>query len=405
MEKTDLAKLQAGYSYILERVLRHYDKAAIRSKKEEGPDAPYVLLDANSTIRYARDDITQLIRHTPEDLIGNSFGNFLSWEQYRAALRIIAHRADRANSLKENPAIENAEERGQDYRNRVRQAYAHLETDIYLARKLLSPPGKVASVNELVEKLLSRGEDKLSDCSKIRILDKDGGTVTLDDELILYLHPQGFYAGAFVSLKPPKKQGKWPSISLPWKKTADTYTVTNQYIVPVFSLHNHDAIRNTLSEIRIGADRAASLQDMVVLDFSMIDDFARPEKPAEGKKETRDEQHRRMSEDTAQMFLNQVKSRAEAGTLKLGNVPNSVEEIAAECFGKRIPGLCVSLDYAPLTVVTAPDKQQELTTHEEILAYVNQKTNVLEDKFHANNVSGQGVPPVQASAEGKGNDV
>ncbi len=337
----DPSKTRAGYSLILERVLKHYDA-------KKGPRAPYIILDADSTIRYASESVVHLVQYTPDELTGQPFLRFLSWDQYTAALRIVAHRADHVAS-------------GRD-RATLQQWYAHLEDEIENVRRLFSPPGKVASVNAQIKAFLRGREEKERIPSKVRIQEKSGETMVLDDELTLYRHPDGGYAGAFVTLRQAPKKSRWKSYL--WANKQDAYPITTQYVLPVFSLRDKTAIQRSLSEL-VRETMTRPKEEPLVIDLGMVED---------------------VDADAMRALLSLVADRTEAGTVKIGNAPEGVEAVVQEYLQKKLPGLCCPLDYKPVIEVTSPDTPRELTTHEDLERYISAKLNNMEEKIRANTV-------------------
>ena len=366
--EANTADLERGYTHISGRVLKHYESG-------KRPQAPYIILDRDSCIRHASDNITHLVDYTPAELVGNSFERFLSWEQYRAALRIIAQRADYGS-------LQSAES--------ARLWYTRLEQqDLRMARRLFSPPGKVASVHAQIRDFMKSGKEQHPEPSQIRIQNKNGDTVILNDDFIVYRHPDGFYAGAFVTLKPAPKKSNWFA-SLKFWGAPDTIAIGDQYVVPVFSLKDKDSLRHTISELIKDVQQPANVN--LVLDFSMIEDIDREQTAIMGGKE------KSLEELAVRSILAATQERAKAGTLKLGNVPIGVEDIATEYFEKKMPGLCAALGYHPLS--TASDTQEELTTHEALLSHIGTKMQVMEEKFRANTISEPSISPVPAHPTG-----
>lgn len=368
----DALKREAGYNYILERVLRHYDR-------KEGPRAPYVILDRESTIRYVGKDIQMLTHHEPEMLIGKKYEEFLSWDMYAAALRSLAQRADRTLALSTKAPAADADPAAHAAQNKefAQQWYKILIDDFGQIRRVFSPPGKVASVNDLVKEFEQGTEQKKTDKSRVRVKSANGEVCSLDDEFTLYRAPDGSYAGMFVTLTPTPKKTSWKSY-FTWK-TPHARIVTNEYVVPVYGLTDKAIVQRTLSEMVMHAYNHYPKDQTLVLDLGLADDI---------------------DADALQTVLGLAEPHANAGTLVVGNAHQEAKDIAIAYFKRKNCAAFVPLEFPTLIESTEPDVTHEIASHEELAVHVNKKLNQLEDIAHGNRVSGARVPPVQTNPQG-----
>jgi hypothetical protein len=370
----DVLKREAGYQYILERVLRHYDE-------RKGPKASYVILDCESTVRYASPSVEHLIGYVPEAVVGKQFGDFLSWDLYSAALRGMVQRADRALALSSQAPAEKslsaeADAAAQQNRELARQWYSILTEDLGQIRRVFSPPGKVASVNELVKEFVQGGERKYSGKSKIRIRDSHGDAHALNDDFTLYQHPDGGYAGMLVLLTPMPKRSSWKSY-FTWK-TPDARIVGNEYVVPVYGMSDKTIIQRTLAELVAHAYDHPTDQPLV-LDLGLADE---------------------VDPDAFRAVLALTGRHAEAGTLVVGNAPEGAKDVVNAYYSKKQPVAFVTLEFPPLLESPSPDVTHEIGSHEALATHLNKRMNQLEERAYANAVSGTSVPPVQTNPQG-----
>ena len=154
-------------------------------------------------------------------------------------------------------------------------------------------------------------------------------------------------------------------------------TVTNQYVLPVYSLTSSLEIKNIIGEIQSEENRRKGQE--TILDLGMLDDVGKS-------------------------GLDIILSELRGWNLIVGTDNDDIKKWVAENPShKRTP--CFQLLYTPLIRSIGKDNLEELTTHEQIETHINAGLARLEEKVNANRVSKEGLPAVQPDSEGHGDDL
>lgn len=360
-------RVEAGLSYVQSKAAKNLEGVVQQGKPRlKMRNTPYFILDKNGVIRYASEPVRHFTGIDTSEFLGKKYMHFLAWDMYASALRPLAHRIDITKRHLEDFTKE-----------RLIKRYKRLFNDLGRIKKRFSPFGHALQMKEKKDRYMKNWDREPSRHEMvIRLKSSSDEAVPMQGDVYFYQHPEHYYAGALVMLRNIKTS--WTKYFLRNPFAQRQLTVTNQYVMPVFSLKDEEAeLQNIVREI---LDEERRMKDQeTILDLGLLD-------------------------DVHQENLNGILSQLGNWNLIVGTNNDDIRNwVGAHPLHKKTS--CFQLQYPPLMRSTGPDKWETLTSHVQIQSHVNAGFKRLEEKIHADRISEEGVREVQLDTQGKGDDV
>ncbi len=365
--ETDLRR-EKGYVRVLE--------GALSEKKFW---KPYIISDSAGVIRFVSQNFQQTFLWKPEEIIGKTYGQFISNDLYETALRELAYRINVVKSI-------NTPEES-------RKPLERLANDYSAIRQSLSQEAKINHISRLVRAFEHRHTEEVKKIdSDVRIKLGNGEAVTVRDNLWLvkYKSQHGWeYAGSLVEIDPSSlstwsKVTRWVGswFDLKHYKIAKEYVVTFENLEP-------KALEVYAAELISDRHRQSAMP--LVLDFREIGN---------------------PNSSIVNGAMLMVKDLAFDGKLVIGNATKDLRTMCEEYISaaskeskRKVPALRFhKLIYPTMRepAISGSDEFTELNTHQEYESYIKRN---LAELNHDDIVSGESVREVPPDSERKGDNI
>jgi hypothetical protein len=219
---------------------------------------PYIIIDNSGIIRFASPNFEASFLWKPENVVGKTYGEFISNDLYETALRELAYRMN---------VLRNLNKPGDS-----QKPLEGLAKDYDSIRHSLSRDAKIAHIGRLVRAFEHRHTDDVQKIdSDVRIKLGNEKAVTIKDTLWLVKYKSshgGEYAGSLVELD-PSSLSTWSKVTRWMGSWFDLkhYNITNEYVI-TFESFEPKALEVYASELI--ADRHRKSSSPLVLDFREI---------------------------------------------------------------------------------------------------------------------------------------
>ncbi|HSU72573.1 MAG TPA: hypothetical protein VLJ21_01870, partial [Candidatus Binatia bacterium] len=287
----------------MDKLNRLYYRLVERFISKSGPTGPFLVLDENHVVRQAHPGIERLTSHTPKEIEGKHYADFFSDETYVLALQSLAYRMHSVAQDQEVP-----------------RRLELLRSEFEYAQDTLSLAGRVKRFNHVINVFTERGRERTRKVpAHDHVRRKDGSAVTVDESIYLMAEEHTReYLGSIVTLQENRERGIFDSLFggfFTWYKKLKPYSITTESTVSIDSLADPVRLRSRVIEINAQHDAK-----MLVLDFADV---------------------RKIIPTHARALFELVGDRAQKGTLILGNMSRTLQDLFHESmtakYGKKAP--------------------------------------------------------------------